>query len=157
MSESKHEKLRDLEEEIESLRKQPIFSKKEKQRLMKAERQISRAATDAEQEEVDKEEDPIKLYSDQRVAELDGQELGLTLTEFELLKYLKRHAPKTFTRQQLVEKIWSDSMMATERTVDAHIRNLRDKLGRYQTKIETVRGIGYRYVEEAEPEETIFQ
>ena len=94
----------------------------------------------------------LTIYEDEYRATLDGDDLGLTLTEFELLRYLVRHPRKAFTRQQLLETIWKDAMMVTERTVDAHIKNLREKLGEFAKHIQTVRGVGYRFVEEAEAE-----
>ena len=94
----------------------------------------------------------LMIYEDEYRATLGGDDLGLTLTEFELLRYLVRHPRKAFTRQQLLETIWKDAMMVTERTVDAHIKNLREKLGDFAKHIQTVRGVGYRFVEE-EPEE----
>lgn len=94
----------------------------------------------------------LTIYEDEYRATLDGDDLGLTLTEFELLRYLVRHPRKAFTRQQLLETIWKDAMMVTERTVDAHIKNLREKLGEFARHIQTVRGVGYRFVEEAEAE-----
>ena len=94
----------------------------------------------------------LTIYEDEYRATLDGDDLGLTLTEFELLRYLVRHPRKAFTRQQLLETIWKDAMMVTERTVDAHIKNLREKLGEFAKHIQTVRGVGYRFVEEAETE-----
>ena len=99
------------------------------------------------------EVDGLKIYEDEYRAELDGEDLGLTLTEFELLRYLVRHPRKAFTRQQLLETIWKDAMMVTERTVDAHIKNLREKLGDYAEHIQTVRGVGYRFVREEESAE----
>ncbi len=90
----------------------------------------------------------LTIYEDEYRASLDGKDLGLTLTEFELLRYLVRHPRKAFTRQQLLETIWKDAMMVTERTVDAHIKNLREKLGEFAQHIQTVRGVGYRFVEE---------
>ena len=94
----------------------------------------------------------LTIYEDEYRATLEGDDLGLTLTEFELLRYLVRHPRKAFTRQQLLETIWKDAMMVTERTVDAHIKNLREKLGDFAKHIQTVRGVGYRFVEEAEQE-----
>jgi two-component system phosphate regulon response regulator PhoB len=99
------------------------------------------------------EVDGLKIYEDEYRAELNGEDLGLTLTEFELLRYLVRHPRKAFTRQQLLETIWKDAMMVTERTVDAHIKNLREKLGEYAEHIQTVRGVGYRFVREEESAE----
>ncbi|MEM1118275.1 MAG: response regulator transcription factor [Bacteroidota bacterium] len=94
----------------------------------------------------------LTIYEDEYRATLDSDDLGLTLTEFELLRYLVRHPRKAFTRQQLLETIWKDAMMVTERTVDAHIKNLREKLGDFARHIQTVRGVGYRFVEEATEE-----
>ena len=90
----------------------------------------------------------LMIYEDEYRATLEGKDLGLTLTEFELLRYLVRHPRKAFTRQQLLETIWQDAMMVTERTVDAHIKNLREKLGGFAQHIQTVRGVGYRFVED---------
>lgn len=89
----------------------------------------------------------LTIFEDEYRAVLDSKDLGLTLTEFELLRYLVRHPRKAFTRQQLLETIWQDAMMVTERTVDAHIKNLREKLGDFAKHIQTVRGVGYRFVE----------
>ena len=97
--------------------------------------------------------DSLTIYEDEYRASLDGKDLGLTLTEFELVRYLVRHPRKAFTRQQLLETIWKDAMMVTERTVDAHIKNLREKLGPFARHIQTVRGVGYRFVQGEEAEE----
>ncbi|MES3628571.1 MAG: response regulator transcription factor [Longimonas sp.] len=98
------------------------------------------------------EEGDLTIYEDEYKAHLRGEDLELTLTEFELLRYLVRHPKKAFTRQQLLETIWRDHMMVTERTVDAHIKNLREKLGDFAEHIQTVRGVGYRFVKEASAE-----
>jgi two-component system phosphate regulon response regulator PhoB len=97
--------------------------------------------------------DGLTIYEDEYRASLDGKDLGLTLTEFELVRYLVRHPRKAFTRQQLLETIWKDAMMVTERTVDAHIKNLREKLGPFAKHIQTVRGVGYRFVRDDTGEE----
>ncbi len=97
--------------------------------------------------------DTLTIYEDEYRASLEGKDLGLTLTEFELVRYLVRHPRKAFTRQQLLETIWKDAMMVTERTVDAHIKNLREKLGSFARHIQTVRGVGYRFVQGDEAEE----
>lgn len=97
--------------------------------------------------------DDLTIFEDEYRATLDGKDLGLTLTEFELLRYLVRHPRKAFTRQQLLETIWQDAMMVTERTVDAHIKNLREKLGSFAQHIQTVRGVGYRFVQDGGSEE----
>jgi two-component system phosphate regulon response regulator PhoB len=91
--------------------------------------------------------DGLTIYEDEYRATLEDEDLGLTYTEFEVMLFLVRHPRKAFTRQQLLETIWKDAMMVTERTVDAHIKNLREKLGPFATRVQTVRGVGYRFVE----------
>ncbi len=88
----------------------------------------------------------LKIYEDEYKATYDGEDIGVTLTEFQLLRFLVRHPRVAFRRQQLLETIWKDAMMVTERTVDAHVKNLREKLGPCATHIQTVRGVGYRFV-----------
>ncbi len=90
--------------------------------------------------------DGLTIYEDEFRASIDGEDVGVTLTEFQLLLYLVRHPRRAFRRRHLLETIWRDAMMVTERTVDAHIKNLREKLGPFAENIQTVRGIGYRFV-----------
>ena len=90
----------------------------------------------------------LTIYEDEFRATLKDEDLGLTYTEIQLLLYLVRHPKKAFTRQQLLETIWKDAMMVTERTVDAHVKNLREKLGPFARHVQTVRGVGYRFVKE---------
>ncbi len=92
--------------------------------------------------------DELTIYEDEFRATLGDRDLGLTFTEIQLLLFLVRHPRKAFTRQQLLETIWKDAMMVTERTVDAHVKNLREKLGDFADHVQTVRGVGYRFVEE---------
>lgn len=100
------------------------------------------------------ETDGLRIFVDEFRAELDGVDLELTLTEFNLLKYLVDHPRNTFKRKQLLDTIWRDSMMVTERTVDAHVKNLREKLGdSFKHHLETVRGVGYRYVSTEDSEQ----
>lgn len=77
--------------------------------------------------------------------------LELTPKEFELLKLMASHQGKVFNREALLEKVWGYEFSGDTRTVDVHIRHLRQKLNDDSTfpeYIETVRGVGYRFVEE---------
>ena len=65
-------------------------------------------------------------------------------TEFKLLQYLMRHPERVHTRGMLLDKIWGDLVYIEERTVDVHVKRLRESLGGAGTMIETVRGAGYR-------------
>ena len=75
-----------------------------------------------------------------------GEKLSLTLKEFELLKVLVLSRGKVLTRDFLLDRIWGYEYSGETRTVDVHIRHLRQKLGE-EPYIETVRGVGYRFVD----------
>lgn len=75
---------------------------------------------------------------------VDGKELGLTLKEFELLRYLMERKGQAVTRDTLLSGVWGYQFEGETRTVDVHIGTLRQKLGQYGSCIQTVRGIGYR-------------
>ena len=75
---------------------------------------------------------------------LQGQMLKVGPTEFKLLHYLMRHAERVHSRAQLLDKVWGDHVFIEERTVDVHVKRLRESLGAAGVMIETVRGAGYR-------------
>lgn len=74
----------------------------------------------------------------------EGQELKLGPTEFKLLHYLMKHAERVHSRGTLLDKVWGDHVFIEERTVDVHIKRLREALGVAGAMVETVRGVGYR-------------
>lgn len=76
-----------------------------------------------------------------------GSRVELTLKEFELLKLFMEHPGRVFSRDQLLERIWSTDYLGETRTVDVHIGTLRTKLGSCGEYIRTVRGVGYRMEE----------
>lgn len=80
---------------------------------------------------------------------VNGQEISLTYKEFELLCYLLENCGVVLTRDQILSKIWDYNYSGETRTVDVHIRTLRQKLGAMGALIETVRGVGYRIAEKA--------
>jgi len=73
-----------------------------------------------------------------------GNELKVGPTEFKLLHYLMKHAERVHTRGTLLDKIWGDHVFIEERTVDVHVKRLRESLGEASPMVETVRGAGYR-------------
>ena len=83
-----------------------------------------------------------------RTVELNGQPVPLTYVEFELLRTLAANPGRVYTRQKLLEALWGDSAYREPRTIDVHIRHLREKLEadpREPQYIFTVRGVGYRF------------
>lgn len=77
------------------------------------------------------------------------QPLKLGPTEFKLLQYLMSHAERVHSRGQLLDKVWGDHVFIEERTVDVHIKRLREALGAAGVMVETVRGAGYRLTVQA--------
>lgn len=96
----------------------------------------------------------LLVVPDQHEAFLGDVKLELTPKEFELLKIMATHQGKVFNREVLLEKVWGYEFSGDTRTVDVHIRHLRQKLDddpNFPEYIETVRGVGYRFVEENGP------
>jgi DNA-binding response OmpR family regulator len=93
------------------------------------------------------EHGPLRLEPDTRRAFLDGEELALTMREFDLLAHLAAHPGRVFTRDQLMDAVWDYPFFTDTSTVTVHIRRLRAKLGDDPAEprhIETVWGVGYR-------------
>jgi two-component system alkaline phosphatase synthesis response regulator PhoP len=77
---------------------------------------------------------------------LAGKELFFPRKEFELLYFLSSHPGRVYSRDALLNEIWGEGSYVVERTVDVHIFKVRDKLGKVGERIETVKGVGYRFV-----------
>lgn len=77
---------------------------------------------------------------------IDGSEVFFPRKEFELLFYLASHPGRVYSRDNLLNQVWGDGAFVVERTVDVHVFKVREKLGAYGDKIETVKGVGYRFV-----------
>jgi len=90
---------------------------------------------------------PLRVDPARRRVEVEGQVKELTYVEFELVRFLAEQPGHVFSRLDLLEKIWGSSQFRDPRTVDVHVRHLREKLERDSSKPElilTVRGVGYR-------------
>lgn len=87
---------------------------------------------------------PIELDLSSYIARVDGEEISLTYKEFELLKLFISRPGMVFTRDLIFNKIWGIELCFETRTVDVHIRTLRQKLKKYSNMIVTVRNVGYR-------------
>ncbi len=86
----------------------------------------------------------LSLNLGEHLVTVDGQRVTLTLKEFEVLRVMMEHVGQVFTRDRLLGEIWGYDFDGETRTVDVHMRTLRQKLGRCGDYIETVRGVGYR-------------
>ncbi len=88
--------------------------------------------------------DGLVLNPDEHTVSVDGERIALTYKEYELLHLFLSHPGIAFTREQLLSNVWNTEYFGETRTVDMHIRTLRQKLGVYGPIIETVRNVGYR-------------
>ena len=89
--------------------------------------------------------DGLIVNQDEYTVMVDGKRVQLTYKEFELLCIFLSHPGLVYTREQLFAKVWKTDYMGDSRTLDSHIRTLRQKLGDYGKMIETVRNVGYRW------------
>jgi two-component system phosphate regulon response regulator PhoB len=80
-----------------------------------------------------------------------SHELKIGPTEFKLLHYLMKHAERVHSRGTLLDKVWGDHVFIEERTVDVHVKRLRESLGDASCMVETVRGAGYRLTVQGKP------
>lgn len=86
----------------------------------------------------------LSLDSSTYRVSFEGQTLKLGPTEFKLLQFLMTHSERVHSRSQLLDKVWGDHVFIEERTVDVHVKRLREALGDAGVMVETVRGAGYR-------------
>lgn len=89
----------------------------------------------------------ISMNTLEHTVSADGERITLTYKEYELLKLLLSHMGTAFTREQLMELIWGTDYMGETRTIDMHIRTLRQKLGKCGESIKTIINVGYRMEE----------
>lgn len=88
----------------------------------------------------------IIIDENQHTVFADSQQVFLTVKEFDLLALLIKNRGNVLTREQLLELIWEVSSDIESRTVDVHVRTLRAKLGEFEKNIETIRGVGYKFI-----------
>ena len=88
--------------------------------------------------------DELVLNKNEHTVTISGERINLTYKEYELLKLFMSNPGVAFNREKLLQKVWNTDYVAESRTVDMHIRTLRQKLGSYGSVIETIRNVGYR-------------
>jgi DNA-binding response OmpR family regulator len=127
----------------------PFSMREFRSRVRAALRRSEMSQADGSDEPLDRGALHIDLAK--RITELDGEPVQLTYVEFEILAVLARHPGRVYTRDMLLDRIWGDSAFRDQRTIDVHIRHLREKLEadpRNPEYLLTVRGVGYRFRDE---------
>src|SRR5690606_21087814 len=89
----------------------------------------------------------LQIDSARHKVTVRGQEVRLTATEFRILHYLASHPGRVFTREQLLSRTLGDDVVVVDRNIDVHIRGIRKKMNVDPPYIETIRGVGYRFME----------
>ncbi|MDG2304161.1 MAG: response regulator [Candidatus Binatia bacterium] len=90
---------------------------------------------------------PLMLDPKRHRCFVSGEEIILTAKEFDLLHTLMRNPGRVLTREHLLDRVWGSDVVVTTRTIDTHLKRLREKLGAGGELVETVRGVGYRFAE----------
>lgn len=99
------------------------------------------------EEEVIKINEDFLIYPKNYKVFLKGEEIFLTKTEFKILLILYKNRGKVLTRDELLDELWGLDKIVIDRTIDVHIKHLRDKLKEYKDLIKNVRGVGYKFEE----------
>ncbi|HYQ87630.1 MAG TPA: response regulator transcription factor [Bacteroidota bacterium] len=86
----------------------------------------------------------IEIHPVQHVVRIAGKEVFFPKKEFEVLHYLASHAGAVVNRESLLGAVWGSDVRVIDRTVDVHVRKIREKLGAHSDCIETIKGVGYR-------------
>ena len=86
----------------------------------------------------------LRLDPSTRRVSRGEQEVKIGPTEFKLLHFFMTHPERVHSRAQLLDRVWGDHVFIEERTVDVHVKRLREALGEAGNMVETVRGVGYR-------------
>ena len=87
---------------------------------------------------------PVSIDLDMHTARVEGEALDLTRREFELLAYFLHNPRRVLSREKILQQVWGLEYLGESRTIDAHVRRVRSKLGAAAALIETVVGVGYR-------------
>ncbi len=89
----------------------------------------------------------LRIDRNEKLCYLNGEEIGLTKTEFDILLFLLTHRNRIYSRDEIIRQVWSNDMVVTNRTIDTNIARLRKKIGEYGSNIVTRLGFGYGFKE----------
>ena len=112
---------------------------------------INRTNKDENKEKIEKEKiiiDTLQIDRLGRTVTIDGKKVEMTPKEYDLLVYLIINKNIALSRENILSKVWGYDFFGEDRTVDTHIKMLRNNLGKYRDKIVTVRGMGYKFEDE---------
>ncbi|MDP4176678.1 MAG: response regulator transcription factor [Bacteroidota bacterium] len=88
---------------------------------------------------------PIEIDKERFEVKINGDSIFFPKKEFEILSYIAMQPGRVLTRDAILRDIWGDDIYITERTIDVHVRKIREKMGSFSDLIETIKGVGYRF------------
>jgi len=88
---------------------------------------------------------PLEINREKYLVHIDGEHVILPKKEFQILSYLAANPGKVFSREKILDDVWGANVFVVERTIDVHVRKIREKLGKHSGLIETVKGVGYKF------------
>jgi two-component system, OmpR family, alkaline phosphatase synthesis response regulator PhoP len=88
---------------------------------------------------------PLVINREKYTVTLKGKQIVFPKKEFEILAYLASNPGKVFHRDKILNDVWGTDIFVVERTIDVHVRKIREKLGSHEDLIETIKGVGYRF------------
>ena len=88
---------------------------------------------------------PLVIDKERYVVNIDNVETNFPRKEFTLLFFLASNPDRVFSREELLKEVWGDNVYVVDRTVDVHIRKIREKLGKHAYLIDTIKGVGYKF------------
>jgi two-component system alkaline phosphatase synthesis response regulator PhoP len=88
---------------------------------------------------------PLLIDKDKYTVHLNSKQIVYPRKEFEILYFLANNPGRVFTRDTLLKEVWGPDIYVVDRTVDVHVRKIREKLGKFSVMIETIKGVGYKF------------
>lgn len=138
---SEVDEIKGLELGADDFMKKPISTKKLIARVKSNLRKISDVPESDSEDQI--AFGPIEIDRVRYTIKIEGEKVVFPKKEFEILYYLVSRPEKVFSRHKILSDIWGDDVFVVDRTVDVHIRKIREKLGKYASMIETIKGVGY--------------
>ena len=117
--------------------------------IARIKRTLRRRAPDAERQSAESIiVGELEILPQNYIVRISGREVPFPRKEFQVLLFLVRHPDRVVKRETLLNEIWGTDVYVIDRTVDVHIRKIREKLGKHAELIDTVKGVGYRFKKE---------
>ncbi|MGE5500172.1 MAG: response regulator transcription factor [Syntrophothermus sp.] len=141
---SEADEIKGLETGADDFVVKPISPKKLLARIKANMRKNDSSLTKEEKEEIIRT-GPLEIDRDKYEITINGEKVFFPKKEFEILYYIAVNPGRVITREAILRDIWGTDVFVVERTIDVHVRKIREKLGEFADMIETIKGVGYRF------------